>query len=68
MLYFQPPSLLIGKVLVPVVHFCACPMHCNKHWRVGSRLESYRLISEQPLIGSTIMEFSISSALWTVGI
>ena len=29
---FQPPSLLIGKVLVPVVHFCECPMHCKVHW------------------------------------
>ena len=28
---FQPPSLLIGKVWVPVMHFCACPMHCKLH-------------------------------------
>ena len=25
---FQPPSLLIGKGLVPVMHFCECPIHC----------------------------------------
>ena len=28
------PSLLIGKVWVPVMHFCACPIHCRVHWRV----------------------------------
>ena len=60
----QPPSLLIGKVWVPVMHFCACPIHCRVHWRVGRRLGSCRLISVQPLIGSTIWAFSISSALW----
>ena len=42
---FQPPSLLIGKVWVPVMHFCACPVYCKVHWRVGSRLGSCRLIS-----------------------
>ena len=31
---FKPPSLLIGKVWVPVMHFCACPIHCRVHWRV----------------------------------
>ena len=36
----RPPSLLIGKVLVPVMHFCACPIHCKVHWRVGRRLGS----------------------------
>ena len=35
---FQPPSLLIGKVWVPVMHFCACLIHCKVHWRVGRRL------------------------------
>ena len=39
---FQPPSLLIGKVWVPVMHFCACPIHCRVHWRVGRRLGSCR--------------------------
>ena len=29
---FQPPSLLIGKVWVPVMHFCACLTHCKVHW------------------------------------
>ena len=60
----QPPSLLIGKVWVPVMHFCACRLHCKVHWRVG-RIGSYRLISAQPLIGSTIREFCISSALFS---
>ena len=50
----QPPSLLIGKVWVPVMHFCECRKHCKVHWRVGRRLGSYRLISAQPLIESTI--------------
>ena len=30
-------QLLIGKVWVPVMYFCACPIHCKVHWRVGSR-------------------------------
>ena len=34
----QPPSLLIGKIWVPVMRFCACPIHCRVHWRVGRRL------------------------------
>ena len=52
-------SLLIGKVWVPVMLFCACFLHCKVYWRVGRRLRSCRLISAQPLIGSTIREFSI---------
>ena len=28
---FQPPSLLIGMVWVPVMHSCACPIHCRVH-------------------------------------
>ena len=44
------------------VHFCACPIHC----RLGRRLGSCRLILVQPLIGSTIWVFSISSALWVL--
>ena len=38
----QPPSLLIGKVWVPVMRFCACPIHCRVYWRVGRRLGSCR--------------------------
>ena len=53
---FLPPSLLIGKVWVHI--------HCKMHLTVGSGLGSCRLISVQPLIGSTIRAFSISSALW----
>ena len=63
---YQPPSLLIGKVWVPVIHFCVCPIHCRVHWRMGRRLGSYRLTSVQLLIGSTIWAFSISSALWVL--
>ena len=63
---FQPPSLLIEKVWVPVMHFCASPIHCRVHWRVGRRLGSCRLTSVQLLIGSTIWAFSISSALWVL--
>ena len=59
---FQPPRLLIGKVWVPVMHFCACLIQC----RVDRRLGSCRLISVQPLIGSSIWAFSISSALWVL--
>ena len=66
MVCFQPLSLLIAKVWVPVMHFFACPIHFRVHWRVGRRLGSCRLISVQPLIGSTIWAFSISSALWVL--
>ena len=63
---FQPPSKLIGKVWVPVMHFCACPIHCKVLWRVVRRLGSCKLISVQPLIGSTIRTFSTVSALWVL--
>ena len=63
---FQPPSFPIGKVWVPVMHFCVCPIHCRVHWRVDRRLGSCRLTSVQRLIGSTIWAFSISSALCVV--
>ena len=41
-------------------------IHCKVHWSVGRRLGSCRLISVQPLIGSTIREFCISSVLWVL--
>ena len=55
----KPPSLLIGKVRVPVIHFCACPIHCKVHWRISRRLGSCKLISALLSIGWTLMEFSI---------
>ena len=61
---FQPHSLLIRKVWVPMMHFCLCRIHCKVHLRKGSRLGSYKLISAQPLIGSTIREFCIISVMW----
>ena len=63
---FQPPSLLIGKVWVPVMRFCVCHIHCRVHWRVGRRPGLCRSISALLLIGSTIREFSISSDLWVL--
>ena len=60
------PSLLIGKVWAPVIDFCTCRIHCKVHWRVGRRLGSCRLISAQPLIGSTLREFCMK--LCSVGI
>ena len=66
MVCFHPPSLLIRKVWVNVMHFCVCPIHCKVHLRVDRRLGSERLISEQPLIGLTIRAFSISSVLWAL--
>ena len=59
----QPPSLLIGKVWIPVMHFCACPIHCKVHWRVGRRLGLCRFPSVLHLIGLTIKAFLIGSAL-----
>ena len=38
---FQPPSLHIGKVWVPVMHFCSSHIYCKVHWRVGRRLGLY---------------------------
>ena len=63
---FQPASLLIGKVWVPVIHFCAFPYtaKCIGEWRVGRMIGPCRLISVPPLIGSTIRAFSVSSAVW----
>ena len=55
---FQRPSLLIGKVWVPVMHFCSCPIHCRVHWRVGRRLRSCRLTSVQLLESAAIGEWS----------
>ena len=40
-------------------------IHCKVHWSVGRRLGLCRLIA-QPLIGSIIMELSISSVLWVL--
>ena len=34
-LLFQSPSLYIGMVWVPVIHFCAYPIHCSVLWRVA---------------------------------
>ena len=47
----KPPSLLIGKVWVPVMHFhaatvmhfCACPIHCKVLWSMGRAVYSCRL-------------------------
>ena len=64
--YFQPPSLLIGKVWVPVVRFRVCHIHCRVHLRAGRRPGFCRSTSELLFIGSTIREFSISSALWVL--
>ena len=65
MMNFQSPSLLIGKVWVPMMHFCVS--HTLKSaLDSGQELASCRLISEQPLIGLTIREFSIGSAMWVL--
>ena len=64
--FFQPPSLLIGKIWVPVMHFSVCPIHCRLYWRVGRRLGLCRLILVQPFTGSTIRGFSMSFALWVL--
>ena len=64
---FQPLSLLIEKVWELVICFCACPIDCKVHWRMGRRLGSCRLISAQPLIGSTIREFDNLSFIGIIG-
>ena len=60
---FQPHSLLIGKVWIPVMHFRACGINCKVHWRVGRRQGLYGLIFAHPLIWSIIRELSKSSVL-----
>ena len=32
---FQLPSSLLGKVWVPVMHFCLCPIHCRVYIESG---------------------------------
>ena len=61
---FQPPSFLIGKAWVLVMRFCVCHIHCRVHWGVGRRPGLCRSTSALLLIGSTIREFCIGSALW----
>ena len=63
MVCFQPPSLLIGNVWVLVMRFCVCHIHCRVHWRAGRRPGLCRSTSALLLIGSTIREFSIDSAV-----
>ena len=59
----------IGKVWVPMMHFCACPKHCKMYWLVGRRLGLCRLILEQPMIGNGgRWVLSISSAQWVLEI
>ena len=62
----QPPSLFIRKVWVPVMRFCMCRIHCRVHWRVGRRSGLCRSTSALLLKGSTIREFSKTSALWVL--
>ena len=50
-LFFQPPSLLIGKVLIPVMHFCACPIHYKVLWNKAMILQ---------------IDFEQSMLFWTV--
>ena len=62
--FFLLPSLLIGKVWVPVMRFCVCHIHCRVHWRAGRTPGLCRSTSALLLVGSTIREFFIGSALW----
>ena len=48
------------KSLGTLMHFCACPIYCRVHWRMGTRLGSCKLNAVQ------IRAFSISSALWVL--
>ena len=43
MVFLQPPSKLIGKVWVPVMHYHSCPIHCRVHWRVAEGKEHDRV-------------------------
>ena len=50
---FHPSSLLIGKVCIPKVYFCVCPIHCKVCLRVDRRLGLFRFTLVQHLIRST---------------
>ena len=60
------PSSPIRKVLAPVMPFCIYLTLYRVHWKVTRRLELFRSTSVQLLTGSTIREFSSSSALWAM--
>ena len=60
---FQPASLPSRNATCDAL---LCVPHTLLHFRVGRRLELCGLISAQPLIGSAIREFSISSLLWVL--
>ena len=62
---FQPPSLLIGKVWVPVMHFCVSHA-LQSALKCGQEARITWFILVQPLIRSTVRAFSISSALWVL--
>ena len=62
---FQQPSLPIGKMWVPLKHFCAVSYTAKCIGVFGRRLGLCRLIA-QPLIRSIVMELSISSVLWVL--
>ena len=53
-------------VWVSVIHFCAYPIICRVHSKVGRKLGLCRLIPVQPLTGLTIRAFFISSAPWVL--
>ena len=74
-------SVCLGRFMersgvLPITHFAyrkglgTCDAFlCMSHTLESAlkcRLGSYRLISSQPLIGSTIREFCISSVLWVL--
>ena len=50
------------------MHFCACPIYCRVHWRVGKRLGSCRLISVQPFYWVDWDDQGILYKLCSVGI
>ena len=62
--YFNHLFCLSERSMYLICAVCPCPTHWKVHWRVRRRIGSCRLISVQPVIGSTIRAFSISSPLW----
>ena len=68
LVYFQPPSLHIGKVWVPAMHYCACPNILQSALESLQEASIMHIDSAQHLIWSTIWEFYVSSVLWVLGV
>ena len=66
MVCFQPPSLLIGKVRVSVMHFCTYPIHCKVN--LGSGQEARIVLIDFSAAFDKVDHHCIAYKLCSVGI